>query len=720
VLFAVALTILFFAPLWTGGSLIGGDLFPYFFPQKAFLADELQAGRWPMWNPLTGHGYPVIAESQTGVCYPPDLVAYRFLSLTPAYNAIQIAHYIAAFIGTWLLARRLGAGVCGALLAATSFVYGWFPSRICLEWAIVTGAYLPWAMWCAESYPQRPRKRWLFGLCGLLTMQLLAGHFHLAFITQLLLAIYAPLRVWIGMSKTASRRDAESAEKDAESKRDSRQTNLPLFSVHSLRSLRLCARLAFSDCSSNTSRWLLIWLAVAVAFPLAAVQLAPTWELKQRSQRAEVSKEHLPGYGHLPPQYWSQVVAPWYWYSQPIDPALEKMRNFAGGAGTNAVEAHLYFGLLPLLLAVGGLIAGLRSRDESDRLLRLWLLLGIAFLLYTPGWFLPITQHLPGFSFFRGAGRYGIVTSLAVALSSGIVLSRLRFAGHPRTIISTLIIALTICDLSWVMGLTLLEPGRVMQRVGYSQMLPFPVVERRFDSQLRRQLQLEPQPVRVFAPMANVANLLDVAATPIYLGIGPAEYFDPQFTMPVGEQGNAPLNDDALLTWLDQAGVTHILSLQRLPTTRLPIELVWSGPDALLSPVFARPPQEPFYLYRLKHATGRAIFQNAADKTASVKVTAYAPHEVRLDVASANGGRVILRDLAYPGWQVHVDGQPRPAESHGMFRAVDVDPGTHEIVWTYHPPSVFWGASISIATFLGLLSASVLCRRQQMKSSSNA
>ena len=80
----------------------------------------------------------------------------------------------------------------------------------------------------------------------------------------------------------------------------------------------------------NALRWVFVWFAIAVAFPLAAVQLLPTWELKQRSQRSDVSEEHRPGYGHLPPIYWSQAIAPWYWYTQPIDPALEKLPNYAG------------------------------------------------------------------------------------------------------------------------------------------------------------------------------------------------------------------------------------------------------------------------------------------------------------------------------------------------------------------------------------------------------
>ena len=41
---------------------------------------------------------------------------------------------------------------------------------------------------------------------------------------------------------------------------------------------------------------------------------------------------------------------------------------------------------------------------------------------FAGGWLLPIGRHLPGFSFFRGPGRYGIVATLTIAL----------LAGHPR------------------------------------------------------------------------------------------------------------------------------------------------------------------------------------------------------------------------------------------------------------------------------------------------
>src|SRR5215831_13172320 len=73
---AFLLTLIFWRPLWTGGGLVGSDIYAYYLPQKAYYARELRAGGLPLWNNQIGNGYPQVAESQTGVFYPPNLALY--------------------------------------------------------------------------------------------------------------------------------------------------------------------------------------------------------------------------------------------------------------------------------------------------------------------------------------------------------------------------------------------------------------------------------------------------------------------------------------------------------------------------------------------------------------------------------------------------------------------------------------------------------------------
>ncbi|MEZ6146623.1 MAG: hypothetical protein R3B91_14655 [Planctomycetaceae bacterium] len=200
---AIGLTVLFWAPLWQGGGLIGGDLYPYFFPQKALYAEQIADGESHLWNNLVGFGYPQLAESQTGVYYPPNPLLYRVLSVNDAYNVCQIGHYVLAFVFTWLLMRRLDLSPLGAVLGAIVFVYGWFPPRICLEWAIIGGVYLPLSLWCVESFLQTSRRGWLLVMAMVMGVHLLAGHFNLAFITQLTVLGYVLLRVLMSWESLA-------------------------------------------------------------------------------------------------------------------------------------------------------------------------------------------------------------------------------------------------------------------------------------------------------------------------------------------------------------------------------------------------------------------------------------------------------------------------------------------------------------------------------------
>lgn len=644
---AVGLTYVFWAGLWHGGGLIGSDTYSYFFPQKAYYAERLADGELPLWNPLVGHGYPMLAESQTGVFYPFNLALYKFLDVNTAYSVSQLIHYALAFLFTWLYCRRFGLSNPASLIAGTAFTYGWFPYRIGLEWAIVTGAWLPAALWCAESFLQTRYWRWAIALAVVLAVQMLAGHFHLAFLTQLVLVLYIPGRLWFAK-----------LEDDV-----SLRTNASTTPVRSDKAtLGLCIA------------------AMVCGFALAAVQLLPTWELKQHSQRANVGSEHDPGYGFMPAWYWSQTVAPWIWYGTGID--LNE-RLPADSPGTNDIEAHLYFGLLPLALCV---FAVLSLHAVKDRRLCLWLILGVAALLYTPGWFMPVTKHLPGFSFFIAPGRFGIITTFAVAVIAAAGFDKLTLSQRTpmRLLAFAAVLAITIADLLWV------------ARQGNSvAIVDDPPINNRDKSEVRKILNEEDRPVRLFCRGPNLATLLGVSSTPTYLGIAPAAYFDPELTMPQPFPFNEPPTAEQI-EWLRQAGVTHVLSFSPLETADWPVTLVWRGYDRFLNRAWGH--REPFHLYELAGGRGRVSWKDV-DHRGSVRVEGRSANSLRIVADSPQPARIVLTELAYPGWSVTVDGEPaEPLVVDGMFRGVDVPPGRHEVVWSFRPRWLSWGIFISAST----------------------
>jgi hypothetical protein len=594
-------------------------------------------------------------------------VLYRALSLNAAYNANVIIHYALAFWFTWLYARRMKLSTAGASLAALVYVYGWFPARICLEWSIIGGTWLPAALLCVENFWRTRFWRYAVLLTIVLALQFLAGHFLLALLTQLTLVAYVVARVWWGSDEKTEVRGQKST--------ISHQLPTGETQRH----------------FSNGRSAAVLLLAIAAAFPLAAVQLVPTWELKQFSQRAVEGPDLHLGQGHIPAWYWSQVVAPWFWYFDDID--LNRALP-VGSALTNKVEAHLYFGLIPFALIVWGLCSRSR-RDVLRRPIVVWMMLGLAALLYTPGWLIPITRHLPGFSFFEGPGRYGVVTTFSMALIAGAcwdVVSR-NWRTPVRTVVIAVVFALTIADL-WVVS-------RFVTNAFLTWTPPISSIEH---SPIRDYLSEWPEPVRLFCRGANVPTLLEVASTPTYLGLGPTVYFDPLRKLPEplpfrGDGTTGPVTPEQV-DWLRRAGVTHVLSFTELDRT-WPAQLLWWGEDSFLNTTWARP-RQPLYLYGLIGSRGRVACE-PVDNANRVRITSYRTSEVVVEASisenAVGSAKVILTDLAFAGWTVTVDGQP--AESvvvEGMYRGVDVAPGQHTIVWRYKPAAVWWGAAISLVT----------------------
>lgn len=673
VLCAIGLTCLFWWPLWTGGGLIGGDVYAYFLPQKAFFAESLHRGEFPLWNNRVGWGYPLVGESQTAPFYPLNVPLYFGLELNTAYNVSLLLHYFLAFCGVWLYAREWKLSSAAALLAALVYVYGWFPSRVSLEWAMIGGTWLPFALWLVERFLQSRFWRYPLWLAVVLGVQLLAGHFTLAFVTQLTLLGYALLRLY-----------------------GSRQL------------------LPEETAASRPGCLGAVVLSLAAGFGLAGMQLGPTWELKHLSQRQEINAEHDPGFGHIPPRYWLQAVVPWRWYSGEFGVAERRLQELLppGASRTNTVEAHLYFGLLPLMLLAGGLI---RWREVFSGRAVVWVVLGGATCLYTSGWLIPITRHLPGFSYFEGPGRFGMVTTLAVGLLAGSALE-VWLKSCPRRL-GWIVVAITL-------GVTTVDLHLVSRMITSAWLVEHPPLQELPHSPLRQILASQPAPPRIFGNGKNLTTLLGTASLPTYLGLGPVAYYDPELTIPQPWPYDVPPTP-AQLDWLRRAGVTHLLSLHSLSALEWPVRLIWQGWDPFFNAAMNH--REGVYLYAFEGSRGRIAWEpeepsDAAtrasvsapganspaggnvDRAESIRLVSYQSNRVAVEVESSRAGRLILTDLAYPGWKVSVDGESAPPlVVERRWRGVSLSAGKHSVVWTYAPRSLYYGGAVSAGTGLILL-----------------
>ena len=80
------------------------------------------------------------------------------------------------------------------------------------------------------------------------------------------------------------------------------------------------------------------------------------------------------------------------------------------------------------------------------------------------------------------------------------------------------------------------------------------------------------------------------------------------------------------------------------------------------------------------------------------------PERVRLRVETPAPGFLVLSDAYDPGWRARLDGAPvQVTRADGLFRAVAVPAGRHEVVMVYAPPSVRRGLMVSLLAVAGTI-----------------
>jgi len=148
---------------------------------RLYAARMWREGWLPLWNPHQGMGYPLYANSQSALFYPPNAL-FAWLG-AGAFGWLAAMHLWWAGMGMWLLLRRaVGVGFTGALIGGIVFTFSlWMVTWQYLPTVPATASWLPWVLVAAAGWVRQPdarRATWwglAMGLC------LLAGHLQIAF-----------------------------------------------------------------------------------------------------------------------------------------------------------------------------------------------------------------------------------------------------------------------------------------------------------------------------------------------------------------------------------------------------------------------------------------------------------------------------------------------------------------------------------------------------------
>lgn len=233
--FFVLLVLFFFKPVWTAGSLplpadalVGlyhpfrdfyADSYPRGVPFRNFLITDpvrqlypwrelavslLKNGEIPYWNPYTHAGTPLLANFQSAVFYPLNII-FLALNFISAWTFLVLLQPLLAGVFTYFYLKNLNLKAEACYLGAVSFSFsGFFVAW--LEWntLLQVALWLPLLLLIIDKtlplLRQSKQKKRLFFLFFTLTSATafywLAGHFQTAVYLWLTVLAYFLVRVW--------------------------------------------------------------------------------------------------------------------------------------------------------------------------------------------------------------------------------------------------------------------------------------------------------------------------------------------------------------------------------------------------------------------------------------------------------------------------------------------------------------------------------------------
>jgi hypothetical protein len=202
--------LLFWELFLKGKVLYWGTTSLQFLPWLTFTWRTLLQGQIPLWNPFNGMGSPFIANYQSAFFYPPIWITFPFYilggirALSWGLSLFVLSHIIWAGVGMVLLVRRFRFPPLSQVISGLSFACSsYLLARVNFVSMVCAIAWFPWLIWATE-YATTPADRKTFWkkviqcspliLC--ITMQLLTGHAQIAWYCLIFTSIWIFTRGW--------------------------------------------------------------------------------------------------------------------------------------------------------------------------------------------------------------------------------------------------------------------------------------------------------------------------------------------------------------------------------------------------------------------------------------------------------------------------------------------------------------------------------------------
>jgi hypothetical protein len=155
----------------------------------------IRTGRLPLWNGAAGCGAPHLANGQSAVFDPFNLVAYVGPSAAGAIGWMAACRLWVAGLGMFLVARSWGLGTWGRWFAGLVYPFSGFLILWLLYPVTNVAIWLPWLLLATDRLFRDPSARRAGGLAVVVALVVLGGHIQTSAHVLLAGGLYALARI---------------------------------------------------------------------------------------------------------------------------------------------------------------------------------------------------------------------------------------------------------------------------------------------------------------------------------------------------------------------------------------------------------------------------------------------------------------------------------------------------------------------------------------------
>lgn len=154
------------------------DIITQIYPWRHFTIEAWKNGHIPLWNPYGFAGNPHLANYQSAVFFPGN-VLFFILPFIDAWSMLVLLQPLLAGLFTYLFIRSLRISVVGSLISSISFMFCGFIT-VWMEYATLSYAilFLPLSLFGIEKYFESGKTAFLVLLALTIPLSFFSGHFQ--------------------------------------------------------------------------------------------------------------------------------------------------------------------------------------------------------------------------------------------------------------------------------------------------------------------------------------------------------------------------------------------------------------------------------------------------------------------------------------------------------------------------------------------------------------